>query len=207
MQYEYTNIQVCVYVCMMVRYGQLICNTIKTSPYVERMHGAWFCCCFLLAIFCFAITTFVLHLHAGSALLQQRLIQSKYWNRFFSSPPNTSILIEFRTNYSIVPNLEEDIVSPTNAKSDLYDTHDSTDVKTHHHSQKPAAAAVLNSLKCAQQNSEDDEIGDGLRMQPIKPEANANGTVHGQQQTSLDRPQPERRRRKLPEIPKNKRGN
>lgn len=103
---------------------------------------------------------------------------------------------------SIVPNLAEDILSPT-ANCDSYDAPNVNTI----HSQK-ANGKVLTSLKCLQQNAEDDEIGDGLRMQAKKPEFPPNDTIPMHQQTNLDRPQPvERRRRKLPEIPKNKKCN
>lgn len=120
----------------------------------------------------------------------------------------------------IVPNLDED-VSPT-SKSD---TSDGNDVNYTSSIASPTATTVqspkfiqnvgskaLGSLKCLQSNPEDDEIGDGLRT--TQTVSNATAELNDfSQQNIVDRTQqqppfpigkPERRRRKLPEIPKNK---
>lgn len=71
---------------------------------------------------------------------------------------------------------------------------------------------ALGSLKGLQSNPEDDEIGDGLRTTQTvsistadKNDFSHSNTVdQAQQQPPFPTEKPERRRRKLPEIPKNK---
>lgn len=71
---------------------------------------------------------------------------------------------------------------------------------------------ALGILKGLQSNPEDDEIGDGLRTtQTVSiSTADTNDFSHpntvdqAQQQPPFPTEKPERRRRKLPEIPKNK---
>lgn len=115
--------------------------------------------------------------------------------------------------FSIVPNLDED-ESPE-FKTDTSDSTDINDIKLIQSIQSPkkilqnANNNAFGSLKCLQSNPEDDEIGDGLRTTSVQ--QSAADTNDSNQQSMSDRTsQPlapgkvERRRRKLPEIPKNR---
>lgn len=103
----------------------------------------------------------------------------------------------------IVPNLEDD-ESPT-SKTDSSDTSITNDANNDLKSTTHQITKLQN-LKCIQTESpEDDEIGDGLRTKKT-----ANTQTDISQQINSERIQTftgqvERRRRKLPEIPKNKR--
>lgn len=118
----------------------------------------------------------------------------------------------------IVPNLEDDD-SPT-SKSDASDENELNDLKSRQittvtSTQSPkftqnAGSKALGSLKCLQSNPEDDEIGDGLRMATTTTMPLTNTTMESEDLSQQTHPQPfttgkvERRRRKLPEIPKNR---
>lgn len=117
----------------------------------------------------------------------------------------------------IVPNLEEDD-SPT-SKSDASDGNEVNDLKSLQSMQSPkfiqntTGSKVLDSLKCLQTNPEDDEIGDGLRTIATVSHGVVANTNDFSQKNITDRTHPlplfttgkvERRRRKLPEIPKDK---
>lgn len=134
----------------------------------------------------------------------------------------------FFASYRIVPNLDDD-ESPT-SKSDESNDDEVIDLKsvqlgttvvptsssiiTAQSSKliQNAVSKTLASLKCSLQgNTEDDEIGDGLRttaamIASATPEisefSQQNYGTH--QQTLLPFGKVERRRRKLPEIPKNR---
>lgn len=121
-----------------------------------------------------------------------------------------------------MPSIEDDD-SPT-SKSDTSDGNETTDLKSVNVTiQSPkfiqnAGSKALGSLKCLQMNAEDDEIGDGLRTTTTSTTtseiatSSATDTIDISQTNLSDRihqQQPfaakvERRRRKLPEIPKNK---
>lgn len=122
--------------------------------------------------------------------------------------------------YRIVPNLDED--DSPNSKSDASDDNEVNDMKSLQMSSATsiqsskfiqiAATKTLASLKCIPSNPEDDEIGDGLRTTTALADSSDTGSEISQQQIGDDQTQApfipgkvERRRRKLPEIPKNKR--
>lgn len=127
------------------------------------------------------------------------------------------------SSYRIVPNLDE-ILSPT--KSDDSTDNEVIDLKSvqlgtsSSSSSSPqsskliqnAVSKTLASLKCSLQgNTEDDEIGDGLRttaamIASATPEISefSQQNYGTEQQSLLPFGKVERRRRKLPEIPKNR---
>lgn len=106
----------------------------------------------------------------------------------------------------IVPNLDDDesptaISDSSDSKNELSELKSST--QSPKFSQKSNGKAI-NNLKCLQSSAEDDEIGDGLRTKTTTTDTK---NENNNQQTEIDRIQNgqiERRRRKLPEIPKNK---
>lgn len=90
------------------------------------------------------------------------------------------------------------------SKSDSSDQEDQPNSKTHVSSLQSAKNLTLNiKLGSVKTSDEDDEIGDGLRTTSLQP---SDSTTQLERTNSLPFiPQPvERRRRKLPEIPKNK---
>lgn len=111
----------------------------------------------------------------------------------------------------IVPSLEED-ESPT-SKSDASEENEFNDIKSLNVLiQSPKFIQNAVSLKCLQTNAEDDEIGDGLRTTTTVDNSMADNIDISQlnlserihQQQLLTTVKVDRRRRKLPEIPKNK---
>ncbi len=90
------------------------------------------------------------------------------------------------------------------SKSDSSDQEDQPNPKTQVSALQSAKNLTLNiKLGSAKTSDEDDEIGDGLRTTSLQP---ANSTTQLERTNSLPfiPQQVERRRRKLPEIPKNK---
>lgn len=112
--------------------------------------------------------------------------------------------------YSIVPNLDED--DSPEYKTDTSDSTDLNDIKLMQSIQSPKKVVqnannnAFGSLKCLQSNPEDDEIGDGLRTTTTVQQSIVDTNDLSQQTyPPFTAGKVERRRRKLPEIPKNKR--
>lgn len=130
----------------------------------------------------------------------------------FSLQWNHSLKVLFSR---IVPNIDED-ESPVSKSDESSCCGELNDIKSLQSIQSPkkftqnANIKALDSLKCLQSNPEDDEIGDGLRTTSTV--QSLSDTIDFSQQNSADRTQQtpftaakvERRRRKLPEIPKNR---
>lgn len=94
------------------------------------------------------------------------------------------------------------------SKSDSSDQEDQINTKTLVSNLQSAKNLTLNiKLGSIKTGDEDDEIGDGLRTVSLQP--NLNSTTQLERTNSLPfiPQQVERRRRKLPEIPKNKKCN
>lgn len=103
----------------------------------------------------------------------------------------------------IVPNLEDD-ESPT-SKSDLSDTSGTNDANDEFKSTTHQIAKLQNLKGIQTESPEDDEIGDGLRTnKTANTQTDISQQIHSERIQTFTG-QVERRRRKLPEIPTNKR--
>jgi len=122
-------------------------------------------------------------------------------------------------HFSLVTDIDLDLFSPTStspSKSDASDPDDPVGVHLVSTTRLPQACMNVTVTNISSNSSvaEDDELGDGLRTGPSSLNQNQNQNQQEQagSSSSLARTsslpwipgQAERRRRKLPEIPKNK---
>lgn len=109
--------------------------------------------------------------------------------------------------HSIVPNFDDEYSSQSSSKSDSSSDQEDTIPKqqcTTNIANSKNLCLNIKPILCGKSSDEDDEIGDGLRTNvasTIQTDSISHGT-HLERSGSM--PQVERRRRKLPEIPKNK---
>lgn len=109
--------------------------------------------------------------------------------------------------YSIVPNFDDEYSSQSSKSDSSSDQEDAIPKSTGTTNIANSKNLCLNikPILCGKSSDEDDEIGDGLRTNvapTIQMDTNSHGGSHLERSGSM--PQVERRRRKLPEIPKNK---
>lgn len=109
-------------------------------------------------------------------------------------------------HYRIVPNLDEDSPSSKSDSSDQEDGPVSITLLTqplqHHH---PKLVLNLKPFTAKSNSAEDDEIGDGLRtVYPTTATSKHASILERTNSLPFLPGSMERRRRKLPEIPKNK---
>lgn len=102
---------------------------------------------------------------------------------------------------SIVPALDDE--DYPSSKSDSSDQEDQPSPRTVSALQSAKNLTLNIKLGSAKTSDEDDEIGDGLRTTSVQP-ANTSTQLERTNSLPFIPQQVERRRRKLPEIPKNK---
>lgn len=106
----------------------------------------------------------------------------------------------------IVPNLDEDSPSSKSESSDPEDGPTTITLLTQKQESQPKLVNNIKAITVKCNSAEDDAIGDGLRQTTIIP-IESQSPLERTNSLPFISGQVERRRRKLPEIPKNKRCN